>query len=76
VGWQRIRDRKKVRRAELAVGAELAALWGYTADSPATAAVHTRRFTTADGRRGYLYTDGHVDWETRDLPPPDPPTVL
>jgi hypothetical protein len=69
MGWQRIRDRKKIRRAELAVGAELASLWQYTADTPATAAVHTRAFETAGGLRGWLYTDGHIDWDQRDIGP-------
>lgn len=69
MAWQRIRDRKKVRRAETAIGADLAKLWLYTADAPATATVHTRAFETADGRHGYLYTDGHIDWETRNAGP-------
>jgi hypothetical protein len=63
MGWVRITDRRKLRRAELAVGAELAGLWGYEPDQPSDKAVHTRTFRCRDGRTGWLYTDGHIDWD-------------
>lgn len=67
VTWELIRDRKKIRRAELAVGTSLAALWAYHTTGPA--AVHTRAFATTSGRHGFLYTDGHVDFDDRQIPP-------
>lgn len=63
MGWERITDRKTVRRAEATVGTELATLWRYQPDHVTHRAVHTRRFTAKDGRSGWIYTDGHIDWD-------------
>jgi hypothetical protein len=68
MGWQEIRDRKKLMRAGRAVGADLDALWEYVPDQVG-GAVHTRAFLTIDGRTGWLYTDGHIDWDHRDVGP-------
>jgi hypothetical protein len=68
VGWQRVHDRKRVRRAGQAVGAPLATLWAWQPAAPGQN-VHTRAFQTQDGRTGFLYTDGHIDWDNRPLPP-------
>lgn len=65
MGWEPITDRKKLRRAEQAVGAELASLWEYRAEHDTPHTVHTRAFNTVDGRQGWLYTDGHIDWGKR-----------
>lgn len=69
MAWERIRDRKKIRRAEATLGTAIAALWAYKADDPSTTTVHTRAFATLDGRHGWIYTDGHIDWDDRQLPP-------
>lgn len=68
MGWRLVRDRKKMVRAGRAVGADLDALWEYVPDQPG-GAVHTRAFRTTMDRTGWLYTDGHVDWDDRDVGP-------
>lgn len=64
MGWVQVTDRKKLKRAGDTIGADLRALWEFQSDVLGPQ-VHTRAFLAMDGRTGYLYTDGYVDWDSR-----------
>lgn len=64
MAWQRVRDRRRVNRAAQLVGVPLDTLWAWQPIAEGQT-VHTRAFRAADGRTGWLYTDGHIDWDTR-----------